>query len=118
MLVYHRTDHAEAIMREGFRDGSYMLSIGEQRGVFVSADSPLDENEGACGDTVLVIEVPERLFVDYEWVQDIGYREAMIPAAKLNACPRRALTADEEGTLGARRVAGRDRLSDEWEELA
>ena len=44
-------------------------------------------NEGAVGDDVLALEIPEALFVDYEWVEEIsfGYREALIPAENLNA---------------------------------
>jgi hypothetical protein len=102
--VYHRTYHSDAILRDGFRDGYYILAgIGELRGIFVSAPWPLDENEGADGDVVLEVDVPEELFVEYEWVQDIGYREAMIPAAKLNRCPVRVLDDDEidELTVGA-----------------
>jgi hypothetical protein len=86
MLVYHRTCHADTIEREGFRDGSYVMpGLGELRGVFVSAPWPLDENEGADGDVVIEIDVPEALFAEYEHVEDgKTYREAMIPAADLN----------------------------------
>jgi hypothetical protein len=62
-----------------------MPQIGELRGVFVSAEWPLDENEGADGDTLLELDVPEALFVEYEHVEEgKTYREAMIPAAELN----------------------------------
>jgi hypothetical protein len=38
MIVYHRTYRANAIEREGFRDGFYVMpGLGEIRGVFVSA---------------------------------------------------------------------------------
>ncbi|MBA2385257.1 MAG: hypothetical protein H0V68_11430 [Actinobacteria bacterium] len=86
MLVYHRTHRADAILREGFRDGYYQMPmIGLLRGVFVSALWPLDENEGADGDVVLSLDVPEPLFIEYEHVEEgKTYREAMIPAADLN----------------------------------
>jgi hypothetical protein len=84
MLVYHRTYHAAGILREGFRDGAYVMpGLGELRGV--STDWPLDENEGADGDTVLALDIPEAVFVESEHVkEDEPYREAMIPADTLN----------------------------------
>jgi hypothetical protein len=62
MRVYHRTDQADAIERDGFRDGegTYMTT-NVYRGVWVSAPWPLDENEGACGDVVFELEIPESL---------------------------------------------------------
>ena len=103
MLIYHRTRHADAILSDGFRDGYYaMPGIGELRGVFVSADWPLDENEGADGDAVLELDVPAALFREYEHVTEGGtYREAMIPAAELNGHREtlRALTDDEVDAL-------------------
>jgi hypothetical protein len=103
MLVFHRTHHADAILREGFRDESYVLpGSGELRGVFVSADWPLDENEGTDGDAVLELEIPDGLFTEYEWVEEgKTYREAMIPARDLNACRStlRELAADEIDAL-------------------
>jgi hypothetical protein len=105
LLAYHRTHHADAIMRDGFRDGDYVLpGIGELRGVFVSAEWPLDENEGADGDAVIELDVPDALFVEFEWVtEDATYREAMIPAAELNQHARRVLADDEVDDLTQRR---------------
>jgi hypothetical protein len=107
MRVYHRTHHAQAILTDGFRDGHYsMPGIGELRGVFVSADWPLDENEGADGDVVLELDVPEALFVKHEHVaDDATYRESMIPAASLNEylASVRLLTDDEIDELTRRR---------------
>jgi hypothetical protein len=103
--AYHRTHHSAAILRDGFRDGSYMLPVlGEQRGVFVSADWPVDENEGADGDAVLEVDLPAAVFTKYEWVtEDSTWREAMIPAAELNRSPVRLLTEDEVDELTLRR---------------
>jgi hypothetical protein len=94
----------ESILREGFRDGYYVLGIGEFRGVWVSADWPLDENEGAhgplSGGGVLAVEIPDELFIEHEWVEEgKTYREAMIPAADLNQYPVRRLSQDEEDAL-------------------
>ncbi|MEI8376635.1 MAG: hypothetical protein WCJ35_27780 [Planctomycetota bacterium] len=69
MLLYHRTFHAEAILREGFRDQPY-LDWG--MGIWFSADGPLDVNEGADGDTVLVLDIPDDVAVKYEVVQEEG----------------------------------------------
>lgn len=55
------------------------------RGVWVS-DRPLDENEGAQGNTVIAVELPAEVFARHEWVQEpsFGYREALIPASTIN----------------------------------
>jgi hypothetical protein len=43
------------------------------------ADRALDINEGAGGDIVLAVEMPDDVAEPYEWVQDIGYREFLNP---------------------------------------
>jgi hypothetical protein len=105
VLAYHRTYQAAVILRDGFRDttGTYMTPQ-EWTGVWVSADWPLDENEGAGGDTVIEIDIPDELLTTYEWVEDgKPYREALIPAAELNRHPRRILSDDELDELSDRR---------------
>lgn len=85
MKVYHRTDHAEAIQQDGFRDGTgtYMTK-NTYTGVWVS-NVPLDANEGAVGEALMEVEIPEELFVRFEWVEDgKPYRESLIPATLLN----------------------------------
>jgi hypothetical protein len=85
MELYHRTDAAKAILAEGFRDatGSYMTT-NEYSGVWLS-DQPLDANEGAFGRSLLVIDVPEPLIVQYEWIErGKGFREFLVPAELVN----------------------------------
>ncbi len=63
------------------------------------ANIPVDANEGAKGDTLLVVEAPTKLFEKYEWVDESGfsrYREAMIPADEINQYPVRLATEEEE----------------------
>jgi hypothetical protein len=105
MLVYHRTHQAGTILSEGFRDGFYLMpGMGELRGIFVSADWPLDENEGADGDAVVELDIPENLFARFEHVEEgKSYREAMIPAAELNRYPVRVLNEAEEDAPTTRR---------------
>jgi len=97
MTVYHRTFHSAAILKEGFRDstGTYMTDQ-EFAGVWVS-DCPLDINEGAKGDAVLMLNVPVDIFERYEWIEEgKSYRESLIPAAILNALGMpRIVSADE-----------------------
>ena len=86
--AYHRTFHAAEILREGFRDttGTY-LTDREFTGVWVS-DRPLDRNGGANGDALLVLDIPEEIFREYEWVEEGKlYREALVPAVILNSLP-------------------------------
>jgi hypothetical protein len=46
---------------------------------------PLDNSEGASGETLLRIEIAEPLIAAYEWVEEgKPYREWLVPAAVLN----------------------------------
>jgi hypothetical protein len=89
MDVYHRTDAATAILEGGFRDGTlHPINALLWPGVWVSS-FPLGVSEGAKGDDVLRLAIPETLFTEHEFVNEDGtpcaYREALIPAALLNA---------------------------------
>jgi hypothetical protein len=89
MRLYHRTQFGDAILTEGFRDaeGSWGMP-GTYVGVWVSADDPVDLNEGAEGDDVLLIEVPEAVVAPYEVIEEHKpYREFLVPAAILNSYP-------------------------------
>jgi hypothetical protein len=89
MKVYHRTYQAEAILRHGFRDTKSTYGALEfWRGIWVSADYPLDLHEGVLGDDILYLDIPEEVFDEYE-LGDPGksYREALIPADVLNRYP-------------------------------
>lgn len=87
MKFYHSTttETAANILATGFRDatGTY-LTRNLYTGVWL-ADQPLDENEGANGSEVFVIEIPEAVMLDYEWVEEgKPYREFLAPASLVN----------------------------------
>ena len=87
MILYHRTSAAiaERILSEGFRDatGTY-LTLNEHTGVWLS-NVPLDVNEGAKGDTLLQVELPEKMIAKFEWIEDgKPYREWLVPALLIN----------------------------------
>jgi hypothetical protein len=88
MRVYHRTDHADAIVRESFRNATNTyMTASEFSGVWV-ADRPLDPNEGAWGRFVIALDVPESELEPYEWVEEGRfYREFLVPAELLNGRP-------------------------------
>jgi hypothetical protein len=87
LLVFHRTTQAaaEQILHSGFRDHTARyLTDREWTGVWVS-DRPLDNSEGASGETLLQIEVAEPMIASYEWVEEgKPYREWLIPATVIN----------------------------------
>lgn len=85
MRVYHRTDASKAILQEGFRDGKGTYGTGIfHQGAWIS-NYPLTPNEGAFGDVVLCLDIPEPIFENYEWVGDEKpFRESLIPAEILN----------------------------------
>jgi len=87
LTLYHCTTEATArqILADGFSDqtGRY-LTDREWSGVWLS-DRPLHNTEGASGDTVLQIEIPEDAVAPFEWVkEDKPFREWLVPAAVLN----------------------------------
>jgi hypothetical protein len=103
MHVYHRTTEtaAAAILQRGFRDHTRPAGIGELvTGVWVS-NRPLSGNEGAKGDTLLTLDLPDDIFEDYEWVEEgKPYRESLLPAALLNQYgPPRLVSEEEEWEL-------------------
>lgn len=87
MRLFHRTraHNAKSILREGFRDaeGNYGVA-NTYRGVWLS-DTPLEANEGAWGDTLLVVELDESDVAPFEWVEEgKAFREFLVPAAIIN----------------------------------
>src|SRR5262245_10223661 len=100
MFVYHRTDAAATILADGFRDGTqHAMNALLGPGVWVSS-FPLDWNEGAKGEHVLRLNIPETLFITHDFTNDDGspcsYREALIPAALLNAFGPPVLLSEAE----------------------
>ena len=85
MKLYHKTFAADSILAHGFMDseGRYMTDT-VYRGVWLS-DRPLDDNEGADGDTLLSLEIPDEIVEKYEWIEDgKPYREFLVPAETVN----------------------------------
>lgn len=90
MRFYHRTSAAEEILAHGFRDATgFYLTTQQWSGVWLS-DVPLDGNEGATGDDLLAVDVPDEVaaqWADYEWCEEgKPHREWLVPAELLNAC--------------------------------
>lgn len=95
MRYFHRTSAWPAIQAEGWRDSTgYYLTLNEYSGVWIS-NVPLDCNEGAQGEWLLTIELPDHLSEvldrEYEWVEEDEeirewkrYREWLVPASLLN----------------------------------
>lgn len=85
MKCFHRTPHADLILEHGFRDGegTYMTGI-IHRGVWLS-DRPLTIFEGAKGNHLLSLEIPDDLLDEYEWIEEEKtYREFLVPADIVN----------------------------------
>ena len=89
-------------LAEGFRDShGHYLTQHLHRGVWLS-DCPLDVNEGADGDTYLILDIPEETVNPYEWIEEgKGYREFLVPADVVNRFgPPKVLTDEEYYELG------------------
>ena len=87
LTLYHCTSESAArqILAVGFRDHmDRYLTDREWTGVWLS-DRPMNNTEGASGDTVLQIEIADEILTPYEWVEEgKSYREWIVPAAVLN----------------------------------
>jgi hypothetical protein len=86
MQVYHLTSDEKAILAVGFSDRSgHYFTDKFWSGVWVS-DVPF--YDVMDGDTLLTLNLPDDVFVEYEWVDEgqprLPYREALIPAAIVN----------------------------------
>ena len=111
-IYYHRTDAAEAILLEGFRDnnglvGAYSADI---EGVFLS-DIPLDCNTGAKGKQLLEVRLPIGCDISYyeiveEDAEGKPYREWCVPAALINRHGQIRMVSDEEEEELYRRLMG------------
>lgn len=120
MRVYHSTPVAETILKEGFRDnvGFYMLSV-PVTGVWLS-DTPLSCNEGAKGDVVLRLEIPEEALLSFEVIEEgKPYREFCVPANVVNGFK---IEIDEEtlyyGASESETIAAIERLEAHEEPMA
>jgi hypothetical protein len=100
VILYHRTTKASArkILRVGFRDSSRTYGTSRtHRGVWLS-NMPLACNEGAWGDIVLQIDLPEQAIADYEWIEEgKPYREWLVPARLITKqAQARIIVVDED----------------------
>jgi hypothetical protein len=102
-IFYHRTTDASAkkILRKGFRDAVGTYGTGQMhQGVWLS-NIPLDCSNGAKGDFLLQIELPEQVvaeLADYEWIEDgKGYREWLVPAQLINNHAKITAVVEDEG---------------------
>jgi len=106
--LFHVTDAAtaKAISRDGFRDGEghFDMAPAWPRGVVVS-DEPLTVYEGARGDEVVEVVVPDSSPLAAELLESVeGYRQWRVSANLLNEWPRRRLDAADVEALEADRV--------------
>jgi hypothetical protein len=100
MRLFHTTDVAAAILTDGFIDseGGYMFARLILRGVFL-ATTPADVNDGATGQDVLEVVLPDSLDLSAWAILDGGAVspwEWCIPAATLNDSAAVRLLNEEE----------------------
>lgn len=100
MKFFHRTPAAEAILSEGFKNSiGYFKTTKKHECVFIS-DYPLDSNEGAKGEQLLMLEIPESEVLPYEWKEKgKPYREFGVPDHILNRYGKPTLI-DEDSEEG------------------
>jgi len=114
--VYYVTDAAaaEAIVRDGFRDGKGSLDVGPTwPPVVLVSDEPLSVHDGAPGDEVVEVVVPDSASLEAKVFENVrGYREWCVSAHVLNEWPRRRLNTTDVEALEADRVRRPGRSAD------
>jgi hypothetical protein len=97
--LYHTTDSAPAILRDGFRDrtGTYMFVGIALTGVFLAA-RPVDGNEGAKGDQVLEVAFPDGFDLSRWAIDEEGTPvwEWCVPAEVINRHAALRLLPEDE----------------------
>ena len=97
MRFFHITSNAnaEAILKEGFRDGTgHYLADQEWTGVWVSRE-PFDGQYQNGTTTLFAVEIPEDAISEFEWIEEAKtIREWLIPAALLNSYGPPVVTGD------------------------
>ena len=86
MRLYHVSDHAELILKEGFQDGpGFYRGSKLHRGVWLYAE-PTEEGLGQPAMTrTVVVVIPDEVASRYEWLEEgSGQRRFLIPAGVLN----------------------------------
>ena len=116
MRLFHTTAtaDAEAILKEGFRDGTgHYLTDQEWTGVWVSTE-PFDGYD-ADAKTLFTIEIPEDVISEFEWVQPgMRLREFLVPAAFLNSYGPPVVTGDYDDEISVNPDPEEDELLIEW----
>ncbi len=118
LKLFHTTPHPIRILRDGFRDATTEYEDGEITGVWL-ADRPVGVMEGARGQHVLVVTVPETLAIEHLVSETLMpgspdeptgparwfFREFVFPSRVLNQFPRRRARAVDHPDLDSRVIA-------------
>ncbi len=95
-LLFHTTDAADEILSDGFRDGhgDYGILVS---GVFLSSQ-PSGVSDGATGDRILQVEVPDDVPLDEYAIIEEGHAvwEWCVPSEVVNTRARVRLLTDDE----------------------
>ena len=98
-VLYHTTDAAQEILRNGFLDGegSYGVVGAWLRGVFLSLH-PANISDGAKGEEVLEVRLPKNLDLGAYAIGEEGHPqwEWLVPSALLNRLAEVRLLSEEE----------------------
>ncbi len=87
MRLYHVSDQAEIILKEGFHDGPGFYREGKlHRGVWMFSKPTDDRPDAPALDPrTVVVVVPDEVVARYEWVEEGSpQRKFLIPATVLN----------------------------------
>jgi hypothetical protein len=90
MRLFHqtKTQHAESIWSDGFRDSEVIVDDGCAGEKFIGVrlfDNPIGWNPNPDGNNLLLaIEIPEHAISEYEWLTAAETRQFFVPALVVN----------------------------------
>ena len=90
MRLFHqtKTQDAESIWNDGFRDSEVIVDDGCAGEKFVGVrlfNDPIGWNPNPDGNNLLLaVEIPEDAISEYEWVTTVEAREFFVPASVVN----------------------------------
>ena len=86
MRLYHVSDHAEIILKEGFQDDpGFYRGSKLHRGVWLFAEPPAEGPQESATLRTVVVQIPDEVAARYEWLEEqVPQRRFLIPARVVN----------------------------------
>lgn len=118
MLAFHRSNCAQTVITEGFKNESLMHENSDPAGCLFSTD-PFDESIRANGCMILFLDIPRAIFRQYiQPPYNQHSKTALIPAAVANQYGPAKLLTYKSAVLLSRLIKAKRRLINHTEPVS